>query len=350
MQPGPEITAIFVNHRTAAEAGSAVESLRRALAKESVRGEVVVVDCASGAEEEAALRSIGADRLILLRENRGYSGGVNAGLASARSAILLLANCDVEIVPGSLGPLLASAGDPRVGAAAPVQFADRAARILLPTGFGAGFRRDWLQSRATGTGRSETRRFERFAARQWKLWSEGGDVENLTGSLLVVRKEVFDRVGRFDERFLHEYEETEWEERVLRAGLSLRVEPAARAFHFHATSASRNPDTARRRAVSRRVYRRRRYGRLGELALRVAEARKPPLRLARREGSRIEARGPGHALAVSPNPSLLPFAAVALDSPVEAADLLAAVGPSLHARVFRTADGAAEEPFWMGAA
>ncbi len=62
----------------------------------------------------------------------------------------------------------------------------------------------------------------------------GGETDNLTGSVLVARRAVFDRVGRFDERYLHEYEETEWEDRVLRSGLSLRVEPAARAFHFHA--------------------------------------------------------------------------------------------------------------------
>ncbi len=169
-----DLSAIFVNHRTASEAASAVASVRRALDEESVRGEIVVVDCASGTGEEAALRAIGADRLILLAENRGYSGGLNAGLAAANAKMLLLANSDVEIIAGSLVPLLARAGDPRVGAVAPVHFADRAGRILLPTGFGAGFRRDWLQSRAGRGGPAETRRFEWFAARQWGLWNEGG--------------------------------------------------------------------------------------------------------------------------------------------------------------------------------
>jgi GT2 family glycosyltransferase len=344
----PDLTAILVNHRTAHEVASAVASIRRAFAEESIRGEVVVVDCASGADENAALRAIDADRLLLLDDNRGYSGGLNAGLAAAGSKALLLANADVELVAGSLAPLLERANDRAVGAVAPLQFADREQRVILPTGFGAGFRRDWLQSRGGSGTAGDARRFSRFAARQWKLWTHGGETDCLTGSLLLTRRDVLDRAGRFDERYLHEYEETEWEGRVRAAGFSLRVEASARALHFHATSASRNPDTARRRAASRALYRRRHYGRLGELILRMSEGRKPALKLRKLEGDLIAARGPEFALAVSPNPSVLPFAAVRLDSPAAAGDLFSSVGPSLHARVFQTATGACEEAFWMG--
>src|SRR6185369_14556729 len=148
-------------------------------------------------------REAGSDRLLAI-DNRGYSGGVNAGIAAARARMLLFCNADVELGPGSLGPLLDAASRPEVGAAAPVQHADPQGRILLPSGFGAGFARDLAQ--AAGNGRGADRRFSRHAARQWRLWHEGGETDDLTGSLLATRREVVDRVGRLDERFPFEYE------------------------------------------------------------------------------------------------------------------------------------------------
>jgi GT2 family glycosyltransferase len=346
----PELSAILVNYKTAAETARAVGSLRRAFRDESIRGEVIVVDCASGISELAQLRSLEPDRLVALDENRGYAGGLNAGLSAAGSANLLLSNSDVEYLPGSLAPLLVRLRDRQIGAASPVQFADRARRIFLPTGFGATFWRDWFQLRGGSGTRAEDRRFSRFAKSQWRLWTGGGETDCLTGSVLLTRRDVFDRVGRFDERYLHEYEETEWEGRVRRAGYGLHVEAASRALHFHATSASRNPDAARRRHVSRRRFRRRHYGWMGELVLRMAESKQRLPALRRFDAERVEARGAGYALAVSPNPSLLPFAAISLEEPVGRDDLFSAIGPSLHARVFPTADaGPPEEAFWLGA-
>jgi len=81
------------------------------------------------------------------------------------------------------------------------------------------------------------------------------------------RREVFDRVGRFDERFPFEYEETEWEDRVRARGLQLRLVPRSRVRHLWGASAAASSDVAARRAESRRVYRSRRYGWLSRAIL-----------------------------------------------------------------------------------
>jgi hypothetical protein len=156
-----------------------------------------------------------------------------------------------------------------------------------------------------------------------------------------VRRDVVDRVGRFDERFPFEYEETEWEDRVRSARLTLRVVSGARARHAPGTSSARNPGTGTRRRESRRVYRLRRYGRIGSAFLAWAERRSPPAGLPAAPAV-FEARGEDFALAVSPNPSVLPFAAVSLESRVEAAWISSAAGASLYARVFRVRDGCPE--------
>ena len=332
-----ELSAVVVTHRSGAEAVAAAASLRRAFAAAGVAGEVVLVDCGSDAGDRAVLASAEADRFLPI-DNRGYAGGVNAGIAASRGRMLLVCNADVVLAPGALAPLLDAASRPDVAAAAPVQHADPEGRVLLPTGFGAGFARDFGQALGARAGAAE--RFARRARRQWRLWEEGGETDYLAGSILALRREVVDRIGRFDERFPFEFEETEWEDRARAAGLRLVVVAAARARHAAGTSAGRNPETASRRDRSRRLYRRRRYGRAGSALLAAAESllRRPPAGAPPLSGS--VAAAPGRALAFSPNPSVLPFAAVSLSSPADAAGIARLLGGPMYVRPFATSDGA----------
>ena len=81
----PRVSAIVVNHRSVAEADGCVRSLRDAFARERVEGEIVLVDSDSGPEERKILETLPADTHVFLEENRGYSGGVNAGITRARA-------------------------------------------------------------------------------------------------------------------------------------------------------------------------------------------------------------------------------------------------------------------------
>jgi N-acetylglucosaminyl-diphospho-decaprenol L-rhamnosyltransferase len=101
----PDVSAVVVTYRSSGEARECIASLRMALATEGISGEIVLVDCGSGGAEARRLASAGADVLVALPDNRGYSGGVNAGLARARSFRLLASNADVLFRAGSIGPL-----------------------------------------------------------------------------------------------------------------------------------------------------------------------------------------------------------------------------------------------------
>ena len=338
----PDLSAVVVNHRSAAHAVRCVASLREAMAGEGLRGEVVLVDCGSGGDELGALAAAPADVRVALAENRGYSGGINAGLARATGHRLVLSNADVIFRPGSLRPLLDAVAHESVGAAAPLLFWDGADQIRLPPGYPPDFWTDAAQllgPRLPG-GR---RRFAAFARRAIALWRDGGAVRHLTGAVLAVRRAVLDRVGRFDERFPFEYEETEWEDRVRAAGFSLHVVAASRARHLWARSAAAGEGVGQRRARSRSLYRARRYGRTGRALLEWLEAARPPHKAAPQ--ARLEApavaRRAGASVAISPNASLLPFAAARLDRdfclPAELADGLPA-GP-LYLTTFREDDG-----------
>jgi N-acetylglucosaminyl-diphospho-decaprenol L-rhamnosyltransferase len=334
----PDVSIVIVSHRSAAEASRCVASLRRDLASSAIDGEIVVVDCASGEEERTILRGVATDRLVLLDDNRGYSGGVNAGLARAGSTRVVLSNADVVYRPGALAALLAAIAEPSVAAAAPVVSWDEEGRLLLPPGFAPGFWTDVSERCAGRWPVLDDRRFARFARRTLALWRHGGDARHLSGAVLAVRRDVFDRIGRFDERFTFEYEETEWEDRARAAGLRLVVSPAARVRHLWAVSSSRSPGVEQRRAASARLYRHRRYGRFGLAILdRIAPARPsvpPPL-----DRPRVAA-APGRWLAISPNPSRLPFAACDLESDFE---LPGEIARSIPAGPWRFTTFAAED-------
>jgi GT2 family glycosyltransferase len=338
--PAPAVSAIVVNHRSAPEAEACVASLREAFPREGISGEVVLVDCASGVEEVRALERIPADARVLLDENRGYSGGVNAGLARARGSKILLANADVVLLPGAVTALLAAIEDPRVGAAAPLCLWDAAGTLRLP----AEAAPDFLAELGLGPAR-----FPAFARRTLALWDRGGSTRHLVGAVLAARRDVFDRVGRFDERYPFEYEETEWEERVRSAGLALRFEPKARARHLFARSARRSnsAETEARRAASRRRYREKRWGKLGRALLERAASR-PPRRIEAKRLSQpsLPARD-GAWVAVSTNPTLVPFAGAPLAGGFRLPDeVLASLGPGpVYLRSFDPRDGRPLETF-----
>ena len=348
----PDVSAVVVSHRTSAEAGACVASLRESFSREGVRGEIVLVDCGSGTQEVAGLREAGADVLVPLPENRGYSGGANAGLARASGGLLLVCNADVVFTPGAVSALRRAAGQRRVGAAGPLCFWDAAQRLRLPPGFAPGLARDFLQLAAGRFPRLDRRRFRAFARQTLRLWREGGDAPHLTGAVLAVRRDVFDRVGRFDERFPFEYEESEWEDRARRAGYRLAYVPTARVHHLYARSSSRGADAGARRRASRTLYARERYGLLGARLLEWAGALARPASPVCLPAPRVE-RCPGASLALSPNPSLLPFVGAALDADFELpADVLPSLprGP-VYLRVFREADGEPLETYvWEYAA
>jgi GT2 family glycosyltransferase len=335
----PEFSAIVVNHRSAAHAVRCVETLRAAMEAEAIPGEIVLVDCDSGEQDTRLLRTSDADLRLLLPENRGYSGGLNAGLARARGEILILSNADVLFRPGSLRPLLDAAAGGRIGAAAPTVFWDAEDRIRLPHGYPAGFGRDLLQFLGRRLPGWE-RRFAAFARREMSLWREGGVTDHLAGAVLAVPRSVFDRVGRFDERFPFEHEETEWEDRIRAAGLKLRVAAESRVRHLWARSAAASDGAADRRARSRVLYRQRRYGNIGRVLLETAERLGPPVRDARVEAPAV-ARHPGAFVAVSPNASLIPFAAASLEQDFRLpADLEESLPPGpVFLTTFRQSDG-----------
>jgi GT2 family glycosyltransferase len=178
---------------------------------------LLLVDNGSG--DGAALRA-GAPRaqLIELPRNLGFAGGMNAGLRAALDAgadRLLVANSDLVVAPGCVAALDAALAEPGVGIAGPV---------LLD-----------LQGRVESRGLA-------FSPASGRMRSRGhgepppGDhgvqrVDGVSGALLLIARDVLERVGAFDEDYFYGFEDLDLCLRARAAGFAVVCAHAARATH-----------------------------------------------------------------------------------------------------------------------
>lgn len=318
------LAIVLVHYHTPALAAAAVAALRRDAAASGLDPETEVewllVDNGSDEAGRALLESLPVRRIDPGR-NLGYAGGVNLGVAGSSAAQILLMNPDVLVLPGCVSALLAAL-DAGAGVAGPQSFWDQERRLLLPPAE-PRTRRDELAGLLAGRGprtaERARRRWRRHARRHWQArrplpsWA-------LSGSLLALRREVWERAGPFDEGFPLFFEETDWLLRVHRQGIPTWYVPAAEAVHLHGRSAVAEPRSRQWFEESARRFRERWYGAWFADLLEALDRRLP-----RRPDLREEAPGAGLDLSgfpfplwieLSPNPAGFPAAAERLTASV----------------------------------
>lgn len=147
------------------------------LAQQGCDFEIVVVDDGSTDDTAAVLARYGAAIRVVRQRNRGLSAARNAGIRAARGEFVAFLDADDWWLPGKLAPQLALLrARPEVG------FCSCAARVEDPDG----------------------RLLNLWPAPRWEgpflvhLFGSAADVAG-SGSAVVARRALFDRVGGFDE-------------------------------------------------------------------------------------------------------------------------------------------------------
>lgn len=186
--------------------------------------EVIVVDDAADDDNAALWEAVEGANVIVNRPGIGYLRSTNLGVSVARGRYVVLMNNDVEVEPGWLRALFARAESaPDVGAVAP--------KLLYPDGrlqeAGAIIFQD-------GTGWN----FGRNQDPGWHEFNYAREVDYGSAACLLVRREAFEAVGGYDERFLPMYyEDADLCFALRAAGLRVMYEPTARVVHHEGHSA-----------------------------------------------------------------------------------------------------------------
>lgn len=221
--------------------------------------EVVVVDWES--DRQALRRAAGRwprAEVVPREDNRGFAAGVNLAAARSRAPFLLLLNPDT-IAEGPVVRVLEDwlTSHPDVGAAgARILDADGAlqqsARRFpdLTTWFGG--RSTWLTSRFPGNWLTKRNLVADDAAAS----GQPVDVDWVSGACLITRRDVFEKVGGFDEGFFLYWEDADYCARVAAAGHRRMYVPTTAVRHAVGRSADRDPVPAIRafHASAYRLY------------------------------------------------------------------------------------------------
>lgn len=217
------VGVVVLDHRRPEETVRAVESSL----DPTIDPQVVVVENGPGPEPVLPARV----DLVRLELNRGYAGGMNAGIERLRGSgcdRVLLLNNDAVLEPGCLRRLAEALEDPGLGAVGPVVLREADGRVESR---GARVDLRWGRQRLWGHG-------ERSQLREGRL-----PVDSLSGAALMLSAAALDRVGPLDEAYFLSFEDTDWCVRARRAGLGLAVVLGAVARHAGSrTLGSRSPE------------------------------------------------------------------------------------------------------------
>jgi N-acetylglucosaminyl-diphospho-decaprenol L-rhamnosyltransferase len=219
-----EAGIVIVTHESEAEIGACLDRAQTSGA------EIVVVDNASTDRTCQQVTGRGV-RLITNSENRGFAAAVNQGVRALDTPFVLLLNPDA-LLETSLGALVESCREPGV-AAAGGKLVDDAGRPQ------AGFAIRSLPS--PGALVCEALLINRWWPRNPINWhyrclgfdySMPGDVEQPAGAFLMIRRDVWQALNGFDERFYPLwFEDVDFCWRLREKGYRVRYTPGAVAKH-----------------------------------------------------------------------------------------------------------------------
>lgn len=221
------ITIIIPNYNGMKFLPDCIESLK----KQTAGGfEILIVDNGSrdGSVEWIKKTSASDSRikLLALPENRGFAGGVNAGLRATDSEFVILLNNDTVAEPDFVGQLEKGIRRSDDIFAVSAQMLKASDHTLIDS---AGDGITWLGWA-----------YQRGIDEKAQLYDKEKDVFSACAGAAIYRKDILDEIGYFDEMHFAYLEDIDLSWRARLAGYKIRYLPQARVYHLgSATSGSK---------------------------------------------------------------------------------------------------------------
>jgi len=195
------------------------------IAAQDVEVELLVVDNGSSDGSLQLLEERGVEHIALPR-NTGFAVAVNLGVARVRAAAVLVLNADTVLEPGCVRALAEGLfSDPGLGGVQP--------RILQ---LDEGRRSDVDEARVYSAGMALTadgRAVEEGAGGpQGPLSAAPREIFGVCGAACLLRRQLFDGLGGYDERYFAFYEDVDLNVRARIAGWSFAYVPEAVVWHL----------------------------------------------------------------------------------------------------------------------
>ncbi len=234
-----DLSVIIVNYNVRQFLENALTSVRRAM--EGLTGEVFVVDNASDDGSAEMVRTSFPDvQLIENPRNLGFARANNIALSRAKGDFVLILNPDTIVQEDTFQVMLRFFADhPDAGLAG--------CKILNPDGsFQLPCRRSFPTPWVAFTkifGLSalfpKSRLFGRYNL-TYHSPDETYPVDAVSGSFMMARREVYERIGGLDEAFFMYGEDLDWCYRILQAGYKVYYVHSTQIVHYKGESTKRS--------------------------------------------------------------------------------------------------------------
>ena len=234
-----QLSVIVVNYNVRDFLHHALISLRKAM--KGIRGEIIVVDNASDdGSVEMIRRRFPSVILIASRTNLGFARANNMALQRARGKYFLLINPDTLVQEDTLRVMIRFFEENRdVGLAG--------CKILNPDGsFQLACRRSFPTPWVGFTKMSglsalfpHSRLFGKYNL-TYLSPDETYEIDAVSGSFMMVRREVYEQVGGLDEEFFMYGEDLDWCYRIQQAGWKNYYVHSTQIIHYKGESTKRS--------------------------------------------------------------------------------------------------------------
>lgn len=234
----PDITVAVVSYNTCDLLRSCLRALEARQTEGEAALEIVVVDNDSVDGSAAMVRTeFPGVRVLEMGENAGFGRANNAALTEARGRCVCLVNSDAEMLPGALRDALAFLDThPDVGVVG--------GQLVWPDG-----RKQPSWSRDPTPGSVLSEQLFLPPRRLPPLPGGGGDVPQVCGAFMVIRRDAWQEIGGFDSHYFMYNEDVDLNVRLRGAGWRVVFLPAVRVTH-HLGASSRADWQTRARMVS----------------------------------------------------------------------------------------------------
>lgn len=254
----PDVSIIIVSWNTRSYLARCLAAIPRAAGTPAI--EIIVVDNGSTDGTQAMLAEEFPNvRLIQSQENLGFGRANNVGARASRGRALLLLNSDCELLPGAL-PTMVGALDRDASLGGVLCRLLNADGTLQPS-VHRSFPSPWslvgelffLSSLRYAVYRSPALHAS-LLRRTIRAHRHAHDVAWGGAACMLVRRDVFEAIGGFDERYFMYCEDMDLCKRIRDAGYRLRYLPGASAVHHWGRSTAQRPAVMLREACRSRVY------------------------------------------------------------------------------------------------
>ena len=234
-----DVSVIIVNYNVKEFVQNLLHSLEKAT--RSIKAEIIIVDNASDDGSVELIREkFPYVKLVASKENLGFGRANNVGFQMAQGKYLFILNPDTLVQEDTLEKLISFfERTPDAGMIG--------CKILNPDGTlqlscRRGFPSPWT-SFCKVTGLSSLFPKSRLFAKYNLTYLDEdqiSEVDALSGSCMLMRKDVYDKIGGFDEQFFMYGEDLDLCYRVQKAGFKVYYVPETKIIHYKGESTKRS--------------------------------------------------------------------------------------------------------------